>query len=357
MADSRFRSIGTPRIAHELAVHLLEQGHEAFAVTDGTRISEDNSRPYPIKIVGPHFSLGSLPKFASLVRDKCDLIHFHGGEQLSYFAKLLRVFSPIPLVFTFTFIPSIFRKTMPPQTRLMLSHLSQISRRIGSKFRVDHSIALSEFARKRLILDEGIDPSNISVVRYGISEDYLSSTISGTEVRGLVGCTTGPSNARGFHDFLESVPLTRIKHPQARFVALARDNLELAAFHRISPPGLEVMAPRYFLNAITPVSVVVMPFRTHAAIDPPLSLLESMATGKAIVTTPIGSIPEVMDNGRGQIVSTQSPLGIANATSQFLENDSLRNGAAEAALDYTRKTYDWKEAISRMTTVYQRVYH
>ena len=355
MADSKFKNVGTPRIAHELAIHLLEGGHDVFGVTNGVKAPTKGSRPYPVSVIGPHFSLQTLPRFVSMVRGKCDLIHFHGGEQMSYFARISRLFCPIPVVFTFTFIPSIFRRTMPPLTRLMLSHLSRMTKRTGRLSRLDHSIALTEFARKKLIMDDGFSPSEVSIIRYGISDDYLEATSDGSKITGPVAYTTGPSDARGFHDFLQSVPITLLKHPHARFAALARDDLEFGRLRNLCPPSVEVLAPRYFLNAIAPASVVVMPFRTHAAIDPPLSLLESMAAGKAIVTTPIGSIPEVLNSGRGQVVSTENPSEIAMATSQLLENNDVREEMAGAALHYARRFYNWKEAVSQITSVYQKV--
>src|SRR5437660_604902 len=167
MADQRSRVLGTPRIAHELALHLIDNGHDVFAITDATSTPEDTTeRPYPIETIGRHFSLDSLPRFASLVNRQCDVIHIHGGEQMSYYARLLGLITPVPIVFTFTFIPSVFRKSLPTGTRLMLASLSKARRAVPAKGQIDHSIVLSDFARERLVVDESFPATDVSVVRY-----------------------------------------------------------------------------------------------------------------------------------------------------------------------------------------------
>src|SRR5437879_13802690 len=101
-----------------------------------------------------------------MMNHESDVIHIHGGEQMSYYARLLGLLTQIPIVFTFTFIPSVFRKSLPTSTRLILAWLSKARRAVGTRGQIDHSVVLSDFAKERLTLDESFPVADFSVLRY-----------------------------------------------------------------------------------------------------------------------------------------------------------------------------------------------
>ena len=358
IAGERFSMLGTPRIAHGLAVHLIDRGHDVFVTTEGTRDpGVPDERSYRVESIGPRFSLSSLARFAKLSSGKCDVIHLHGGEQMSYYARLLRRLTPIPVVFTFTFVPSIFRKSLPRRTRLMLSWLSKVRGVMGNRSDFDHSIALSDFAKRRLIVDESFASEDVSVVKYGISNDYFEADGDGNAALGLVAYTAGADEERGVRDFILAARTVRARHPKVRFAVLPRDSLEFRRLSSMCADGIEVFSPNYFLTAVKPASLVVMPFRRHVAVDPPLSLLECMALGKVVVATPVGSIPEVLGNDRGWIVPPNNPAEIANAECGILDDMGLGRRIATAAREYSHRVYNWDTAIKSIESIYEKVHN
>ena len=64
----------------------------------------------------------------------------------------------------------------------------------------------------------------------------------------------------------------------------------------------------------------------------PQALMQAMACGLAVITTPVGSIEELVHNGRtGMIVPPQDPATLAQAIGVLLDNPARRRALGEAA--------------------------
>src|SRR5207245_4774284 len=99
---------------------------------------------------------------------------FHGGELLSYYALLSKMINHIPTVFTFTFIPSLYRRAYqwPTRSSLAAVSMSRIPKMVRAS-KLDHVIALTEYARRRLATDELIPKTKLYLIRYGLTQTYL----------------------------------------------------------------------------------------------------------------------------------------------------------------------------------------
>jgi glycosyltransferase involved in cell wall biosynthesis len=82
--------------------------------------------------------------------------------------------------------------------------------------------------------------------------------------------------------------------------------------------------------------ILVLPSRAE---NQPLSVLEGMSCGLAIVATRVGAVPEVIDDHEsGLLINVQDPAGLARALVELIDNESLRvkvGSGARAA--YVRK--------------------
>ena len=68
--------------------------------------------------------------------------------------------------------------------------------------------------------------------------------------------------------------------------------------------------------------ILVLPSRAE---NQPLSVLEGMAHGLAVVATRVGAVPEVIDDRKtGLLVDVQDEIGLARALAELIENESLR---------------------------------
>jgi glycosyltransferase involved in cell wall biosynthesis len=84
----------------------------------------------------------------------------------------------------------------------------------------------------------------------------------------------------------------------------------------------------------------------------PRTLLEAMAFGKPIVTTPVGAIPEVIkDHANGILVEPESPDQLADAIIEVLNDPSLSIRLGRAAKTEVAK-YDWEVLVHEVVKVY-----
>jgi glycosyltransferase involved in cell wall biosynthesis len=86
----------------------------------------------------------------------------------------------------------------------------------------------------------------------------------------------------------------------------------------------------------------------------PTSLLEAMACGLPVVTTNVGSIPEIVENNRnGTIVPKGDPLAISEAVLHLLKNKQERLEIGRAARKKVELYYDWNKLVDRLIRCYQ----
>ena len=83
-------------------------------------------------------------------------------------------------------------------------------------------------------------------------------------------------------------------------------------------------------------------------------MLECMALGRAVVSTAIGSIPEILGSNRGAIVSPWDHVGLGNAISTLLLDGPLRRSVAENAQNYVNQKYSWPAALASIIEVYHQ---
>ncbi|TMI20141.1 glycosyltransferase family 4 protein [Candidatus Bathyarchaeota archaeon] len=349
---------GNARITHELGTQLVKAGSDVVVVTDSPEKNIPQlHRPYRIRTVGHRFSVENLNRLREIIRQlKPDVVHFHGGQQIYHYAKLSRIRSCAPTVFTFTFIPSLVRKAAVGSRRAMLTLLHiALENALPSTFGLDRIIALTSYAKDNLARDGRIPRKLISVIPYGVPETCLTENPEHDVEDGRnVILTSGITKERGLYTFLSCMPIVREKIPDAKFMVAVRSPLEARECHDRVSPEIRILGPGPLVESLTSHSVIAMPFSSHVSVDPPLSMLECMALGRAVVSTAIGSIPEILGSNRGAIVSPWDHVGLGNAISTLLLDGPLRRSVAENAQNYVNQKYSWPAALASIIEVYHQ---
>lgn len=88
----------------------------------------------------------------------------------------------------------------------------------------------------------------------------------------------------------------------------------------------------------------------------PLAVLEAMAYGLAIVTTPVGAIPEVIEDGEtGLLVPPGDPEVLAVALRLVLGSDVLRDALATAARSQWERDHDITQGARNVLRLYEQL--
>jgi len=86
----------------------------------------------------------------------------------------------------------------------------------------------------------------------------------------------------------------------------------------------------------------------------PNVLVEAMACALPVVTTAVGGIPELVENGvNGALVAPGDPAGVADALQQLLDDPDLRSRLGAAARVGVEGAYDVDKAARRLRDVFR----
>jgi len=88
----------------------------------------------------------------------------------------------------------------------------------------------------------------------------------------------------------------------------------------------------------------------------PMSLLEAMAAGLAVITTPVGGIPEVIeDEKNGLMVPPGNVDALADAIRRLVADRKLRERLAAAGRTTVEERFDIRVAAARFKRIYERL--
>jgi len=87
----------------------------------------------------------------------------------------------------------------------------------------------------------------------------------------------------------------------------------------------------------------------------PLTLLEASLHGVATVTTDVGSVRDVVDDGRTGFVTARSPEALIAAVTRLLDDQELRSRLGQAGRELVSRAFDVETAQRRHRELYRRL--
>ena len=116
------------------------------------------------------------------------------------------------------------------------------------------------------------------------------------------------------------------------------------------PEAKGFLSPDEISRLYERAAVVVMASRAEGL---PNVLLEAMAHGKAVVTTPVGGIPTVVEDDKtGLLVPTDDPAALREALERLLADPQLRRRLGEAARRRVIEYCSWDRVTDQTLAVY-----
>lgn len=340
--------------------HLLFTGYCADDEADYLDTVATDVNAIRIQGFGRRVSLGGdLIAFISLIKEirnfKPHIIHTHTAKA-GFLGRLASIISLQPSIRIHTFHGHLLNGYFGPLKRSFVV----IAERFLASF-THQLLAVGEKVRADL-LNEGIGSEN----KFGLMAPGLE-----------VGVLPSKEDSRNFLDlpvfslqcaFIGRV--TQIKRPD-RFlevvVELKKRGVDLNFFiagdgdlldlcrERIIKEGLPVTILGWQSNIERVLSSADIVVLTSDNEGTPLSLIQAGMAGIPVVTTNVGSIPEIVLNGATGIITGLGVQEIANALEKLVNDKTLRSTLGSAAQEFTLSHFSVNRLINDHEELYTKL--
>jgi glycosyltransferase involved in cell wall biosynthesis len=342
---------GAPgKVALGLLRGLAAHGVDVQAVAAGTAFSGEPPGDVPVVVVPVPPLSPWRARLGRVTRPRAELA---GGELEARVRELARDADVVHLEQPETVW---FARSLPAPTVLHVHYLARLDRSLGAPWRrqfrevLDATRVERRAMRLRFLLasspvvaHELRSRSGAEVTLAPLSLDpalYAQAPLDASKA-GLIGTADWPPTADAMRALAEDVwPRVRRLAPEAQLVVAGRGTERLGL-------GVEVPSAAEFFQRI---SVLVFPLRRGSGMK--VKVLEAMASGVPVVTTPAGA--EGIAESDGVVVRAE-PTDLARATAELLTDEAARkHRGAAARIDFECR-YAPAPATEPIVELYRRM--
>ncbi|MFC1912151.1 glycosyltransferase family 4 protein [Chloroflexota bacterium] len=216
--------------------------------------------------------------------------------------------------------------------------------------------------RQGLIKEASIIPHGVNLKRF--HPNYNSASlrkklgVSSSEI--MVLSIQRLCRRKKLEYLLHSIPLVLAKNPQVKFVigGQGSEKSQLEALVEQLNIQCSVIFPGFISENELPLYYAACDiFALHTMYEAfGIVLAEAMASGKPVISTSVGSVPEVIDDGQtGLVIPAEDSLALSKAILKLVENKELRLMMGRAGLEKARREYGWAGIIEGYLREYEAV--
>lgn len=223
--------------------------------------------------------------------------------------------------------------------------------------KADMVIALSQDWKNKF--DERFGLTNCCVLENGIDMERLAPAIQEQKLHQNAFVILGRLGQRkGTYDLVEAIEITRKNIPNIKCYLAGDGDVEkireLVKEKKLSN-NIEVVGWVNFdkkLELLKSVSTVVLPSYNEGL---PMSILEGMACGKAIISTIVGAIPEVVKEENGILIQPGDVKALANALVVCSTDTSLISEMSKNNIKKIDEKFSMKLMHKKLARYYETV--
>lgn len=221
----------------------------------------------------------------------------------------------------------------------------------------DMVIALSQDWKEKF--DKRFGLTNCGVLENGIDMERLAPAIQDPSIHQHAFVTLGRLGQRkGTYDLVEAVDIARKTVPDIKCYLAGDGDVEKVrelVKTRNLENNIEVVGWANFdkkLELLKSVSTVVLPSYNEGL---PVSVLEGMACGKAIISTTVGAIPEVVGVENGILVEAGDVQALSEALVVCAQNLDRVKEMSKANMDKIQKQFSVRVMHDQIAQYYSSV--
>jgi glycosyltransferase involved in cell wall biosynthesis len=376
---------GTGAYVYYLSNELMKHGNSAYIVT-----GYDESRD--VKVNQQHYVFFLKTLKAPVVKS----FLFAGAS----FRKLNKIRSSFPVDITHVNLPLVpsfavptgFGKTListvhstwkgeaeaikgEPYSRLNSNEKFMVSfnwfLRVFEEKMLERSnkiIAVSDFTRRELLQYYKVKEDKIRVIHNGVDVDKFKPATDKLKAKAELGfnpedkaiLSVGRLYARkGLFTLIESMALVTRKFKNAKFIiagkGLSNEMKKLVSYATKLGVKDNIVFTGYFPDKKLPrlyQAADVFAFSTFYE-NLPFAVLEALSTGLPVVTTRVGGIPEMIEDGKnGFLVEPFNSRELADRILYYLEHPAAASEMALLARKTIENQFDWRLIVKKVVKVY-----
>lgn len=287
-----------------------------------------------------------------------DLVHAH-GLKAGLLARVLAAAGRIPVVYTPHGLIHRHQLMAAGHKNSQYHKTLWMERVLG--LGTAALIAVCEEERAAVVSDRLLPARRVAVVHNGVELDPGAEPDRELlRFRGegpLLGYVGGLRPEKGVDVLLDALELLAARGRAPRFAIVGNGAADahvrarvaagpLAATTVVAPFGGRVEPYLHALDAY----VLASPWEGL-----PLGVLEAMLAGLPVISTAVGGVPEVVDDGRtGLLVSRNDPAALATAIDRLATDAGLRSRLAEAAAVEAARRFSADAMVDATLAVYER---
>jgi len=224
-------------------------------------------------------------------------------------------------------------------------------------------ITVPNNALKERLIEYGIRAEKIQVIPVGFEGKMFTSSINFSIVRKKLGLPAeafiitylgSPLTIRGTDTLIKAAKILKARLENFKIIILSRTDSflekkeEMFLLSLIKKFDLSnricvisgVLNQKIVREYIWASDIIALPFKIVPS-EPPLSLLESMACSKPVITTSTCGLAELITPDRGLLVKPGDPEDLALAIYEVAQDPNSRNELGRKAKEFISKLPDW----------------
>jgi glycosyltransferase involved in cell wall biosynthesis len=233
---------------------------------------------------------------------------------------------------------------------------------------VDGVICVSD-GQRRILEKLGVRAKRIWVVHNAIHTSETTGDVAGFRSKvskqlslpkDAIWCVTAGrmSPEKGHEDLIQSIALMGERATRCCFLfcgegpCRARLEKQAQAYNlgeRIRFVGFR----RDLQDIFQAMDMLILPSHSEGL---PNVVLEAFSFGKAVVTTSVGGVPELVEDGRnGILVPPGNPKSLAEAIIRCAENRMMRETFGKAARNTARSRFNFEDQAKKLKSIYSEI--
>ena len=361
---------GPGEVVYNLQKYLLKQGIETYVFTCG---SNDKRYPKTIRTYGSKqlFPAISPFYFKTIDRFQFDIMNFHAESGMGI-APLMSLKRSTKIITTLhSEVLTESKSTKPvkisglviekPRTKeLVAKNFLSLIKLTGIYVELavsDRIIAVSEKTKEDFLRQHQIPKNKMTVIHNGVDCEKFNPKISRESIRTTYSLSDSPliltigGNILLKGTIFALFALSKIMKvlPKVKLIVIGVDEKNIKRLYPlIKNLGIQdnvillgripnYKMPLYYSSS----DLVLLPSLSE---NFPVVALEAMSSGKPVIASRVGGIPELVSNNEnGILVSPGNVEQLVEALLRLLENQSLRNRLGNMGRKLVEEKYDWKK--------------